>query len=97
MARPGLEPGTPRFSVVRANLSNRAEIPGKQRVRWSVAKRAISCYLRSFALRLGTEVGSGTQCSQASAPDPRVRQLTSYSLEAEPRVWLERPTVPVTA
>jgi hypothetical protein len=32
MARPGLEPGTPRFSVVRANLSNEPESPGKQRV-----------------------------------------------------------------
>jgi hypothetical protein len=30
MARPGLEPGTPRFSVVRPNLSSWAEIPGKQ-------------------------------------------------------------------
>jgi len=71
MARPGLEPGTPRFSVVRANLPNWAEIPGKPQVRWSVAKRANSCDLRSFALRLGTEVGAGTQCSQASAPNPR--------------------------
>jgi hypothetical protein len=29
VARPGLEPGTPRFSVVRPNLSNWVEIPGK--------------------------------------------------------------------
>ena len=31
MARPGLEPGTPRFSVVRVSLSNRAKTPANKR------------------------------------------------------------------
>ena len=33
MARPGLEPGTPRFSVVDRNRSNKVESPAIQRVR----------------------------------------------------------------
>jgi hypothetical protein len=32
MARPGLEPGTPRFSVVRYRRSNGAEIPAKSQI-----------------------------------------------------------------
>jgi hypothetical protein len=32
MARPGLEPGTPRFSVVRSVFTNRLEMPGDQAV-----------------------------------------------------------------
>jgi hypothetical protein len=31
MARPGLEPGTPQFSVVRVSLSNRAKTPANKR------------------------------------------------------------------
>jgi hypothetical protein len=61
MARGGLEPPTPRFSVLRPNLSNWAKSPAIKRLLGGSLKEAQVSYLRTFALRLGTEIGFGTQ------------------------------------
>jgi hypothetical protein len=61
MARPGLEPGTPRFSVLRPNLSNWAKNPALKGLLVGGLKQAEVSYLRTLALRLGTEIGFGTQ------------------------------------
>ena len=53
MARPGLEPGTPRFSVVRPKLSNWAEIPGKHRVLRQVAVRGNRSLSAIFCAAVG--------------------------------------------
>ena len=61
MARPGLGPGTPRFSVLRRNLSNWAEIPAKKWVasRDSSERERALCEL--YAPQLDTEISFGTQ------------------------------------
>jgi hypothetical protein len=48
MARPGLEPGTPRFSVLGRNLSNCPESPATSRVRTSRRSLVDLCKLRSL-------------------------------------------------
>jgi hypothetical protein len=67
MARPGLEPGTPRFSDVDRNVSNSRVIPAIERVsviesHWLDVRR-----LRSFLADSGTEMRIGTQCETAGA------------------------------
>ena len=55
MARPGLEPGTPRFSVVRSRSSNGAECPGEMRLlRWP-RRCGGSRKFRSFLVGSGDE------------------------------------------
>jgi hypothetical protein len=61
MARPGLEPGTPRFSVVDWDLSNSRGIPAIHGVPDSSARRLDVRKLRSFVANLGTERRFGTQ------------------------------------
>jgi hypothetical protein len=70
MARPGLEPGTPRFSVLRPNLSNWAESPAIKRLLVGSRKEAEAGYLRTFALQLGTQIGFGTQSTPMAATSP---------------------------
>jgi hypothetical protein len=53
MARPGLEPGTPRFSVLRPNLSNWAESPAIKRLLVGSVKDAEVSYLRTFCAAVG--------------------------------------------
>jgi hypothetical protein len=53
MARPGLEPGTPRFSVLGPDLSNWPEIPGKQRVLGLAARRSNSSLFAVFCAGIG--------------------------------------------
>jgi hypothetical protein len=67
MARPELEPGTPRFSDVGRNVSNSRVIPAIDRVsvieaHWLDVRR-----LRSFLADSGTEMRIGTQCETAGA------------------------------
>jgi hypothetical protein len=73
MARPGLEPGTPRFSDVRSTASNGVAIPGKQRVlgRWTQRLKPRS--LRSFAAGSGDEVRLVSRSRRCSADDRCVR------------------------
>jgi hypothetical protein len=61
MARPGLEPGTPRFSVVGPNLSNWAETPVNKRVSSKYPPAREVRNLRTYAGQLGTEIRFGTQ------------------------------------
>jgi hypothetical protein len=61
MARPGLEPGTPRFSVVDQNLSNSGGIRAIQRVLVSDRGGVDVRKLRSFVAGLGTERRFGAQ------------------------------------
>ena len=61
MARPGLEPGTPRFSVLGPNLSNWAKSVAIKRLLVGSVREAEVSYLRTFALRLGTKINFGTQ------------------------------------
>ena len=61
MARPGLEPGTPRFSVVGQNVSNSDAIPAVQRVLAIESDRLDVRKLRSFLEGLGTEMRCGAQ------------------------------------
>jgi hypothetical protein len=77
MARPGLEPGTTRFSVLREEVSNR---PKSLRRRWSRTREThsgdIRC-LRTFRPRSGTRRGASTQCESdrcSSGSGSRKRQ-----------------------
>jgi hypothetical protein len=74
MARPGLEPGTPRFSVLRPNLSNRAKSPAIKRLLVGSPREAEVGYLRTFALQLGTQISLGTQSTPMAATSPSERQ-----------------------
>ena len=67
MARPGLEPGTPRFSVVEQNLSNNGGIPANVRVRAWRWRRSDSRKLRSFLVDLGTDTRFGAQSDRCIA------------------------------
>jgi hypothetical protein len=67
MARPGLEPGTPRFSVLRPNLSNWTKSPAIKRLLVGSLLEAVVSYLRTFALQLGTQIGLGTQSTPMAA------------------------------
>ena len=80
MARPGLEPGTPRFSVLRPNLSNRAKSPAIKRLLVGSPREAGVSYLRTFALQLGTQISFGTQSTPMAATSP---------VNARPRVRLD--------
>jgi hypothetical protein len=53
MARPGLEPGTPRFSVLGPTLSNWTEIPDKQRVLAQDARQRNSSLFAIFCAAVG--------------------------------------------
>jgi hypothetical protein len=67
MARPGLEPGTPRFSVVGQNLSNSG---GTLQIRQScgtMAEEADRRKLRSFLADLGNETRFGAQSDRSVA------------------------------
>jgi hypothetical protein len=65
MARPGLEPGTPRFSVVRAKTSNARETAGnKQLRRWRAVARNTANSWRFASIR---------ETGQVSSPDRRFR------------------------
>ena len=62
MARPGLEPGTPRFSVVRSSLSNDAENAANSRLRRG---QAHVCKLRKFHGFLADSGDEGRLVSQS--------------------------------
>jgi hypothetical protein len=67
MARPGLEPGTPRFSVVRPS---RLKPTSLQRIPWILAMRTASAFsrtLRSYPRRYGRWRGSAAFSSVAMA------------------------------
>ena len=70
LARPGLEPGTPRFSVVRSRRSKDVEVPGTNRVYGPCPSNAKRRSLRSFPGRSGDE---GRVISQS----PRERSARS--------------------
>ncbi len=61
MARPGLEPGTPRFSVVGRNPSNNAEKPAVLRYLDRRDHQPDVRKLRSFVADWGTRLRFGTQ------------------------------------
>jgi hypothetical protein len=67
VARPGLEPGTPRFSAVEQNLSNSGGIPANTPFSVGLSRGADHRKLRSFLADLGTETRFGAQsgCSIA--------------------------------
>jgi hypothetical protein len=70
MARPGLEPGTPRFSVLRPNFFNWAKSPAIKRLLVGSLQEAQVSYLRTFPLQLGTQIGFGTQSTPMAATSP---------------------------
>jgi hypothetical protein len=95
MARPGLEPGTPRFSVVVQNLSNIGGIPANTPVcagRWRSANRR---KLRLFIAGLGTGTRSGAQsgplclgrCACDGWAPTRVNQTATASRRSRMRRW----------
>jgi len=61
MARPGLEPGTPRFSVVDRNLSDKGGILAIQHLLAGHPRRLDVRKLRWFLADLGTERRFGAQ------------------------------------
>src|SRR5919109_982558 len=61
VARPGLEPGTPRFSVMDRNLSNSRGIPAFEWVLAIDPHQLDVRKLRSFRVDLGTESRFGAQ------------------------------------
>jgi hypothetical protein len=65
MARPGLEPGTPRFSVVLLRGSSSAHLQGKYRCLNWLAPSAFSRTLRSFPVRKDRYRGSSACCDGA--------------------------------
>jgi hypothetical protein len=65
MARPGLEPGTPRFSVVAQTVSNTGERPGIQRFPVVASRRARSAQIAFFLADLGTRLQLGAQSAHA--------------------------------
>jgi hypothetical protein len=67
VARPGLEPGTPRFSVVEPNLSNSGGIPANTPFNAGLPRRTDHRKLRSFLANLGTETRSGAQSGRSIA------------------------------
>ena len=71
MARPGLEPGTPRFSVVDQDSSNTRGTPAFERVLASPSHRLNVRKLRSFRADLGTEMCFGARGSLARVASPR--------------------------
>src|SRR4029453_6127278 len=77
MARPGLEPGTPRFSVVGAEASNWLEAAANRRIPSRRQMRGDCRKLRSFAVDLGTQVGPGAQSLPAP---PRVRTAPTLGI-----------------
>ena len=52
VARPGLEPGTPRFSVVGRNLSNSSEIPAVEQV-ITTERQRLDARIAFFSRRFG--------------------------------------------
>jgi hypothetical protein len=70
MARPGLEPGTPRFSVVAAKLSNSAESPAVWRLLERHDHQRDLRKLRFFVADLGTRGGFGAQSDRSVADVP---------------------------
>jgi hypothetical protein len=71
MARPGLEPGTPRFSVMNRNLSNSRGIPAFEWVLAIDPHQLDVRKLRSFRVDLGTESRFGAQWALAPVAPPR--------------------------
>ena len=72
MARPGLEPGTPRFSVVRVSLSNRTKSPAYKRHRTtflSAQRSQIPCFPRRFGRRPAPRRLNVRECYLPN-PDP---------------------------
>jgi integrase len=63
VARPGLEPGTPRFSVVGQKSSNSAESPAFWRFLGRRNRGPDRRKLRSFVADLGTRMSLGAQCA----------------------------------
>ena len=65
VARPGLEPGTPRFSVVRSRFSNGCEILAKQQDSSDLPDR---CEVRKFRSFLADSGDGAPFISQSAAP-----------------------------
>jgi len=59
MARPGLEPGTPRFSVVGQDASSTSVIPATEQFPASKSCEIYARKLRSFLAGLGTQMRAG--------------------------------------
>jgi hypothetical protein len=57
MARPGLKPGTPRFSVVAWRAFSGHESPANKLILGAAPSGAQCRYLRTFSARLWDEVG----------------------------------------
>src|SRR5215211_4733564 len=92
MARPGLEPGTPRFSVMDRNLSNSRGIPAFERVLAIDTHQLDVRKLRSFRVDLGTESRFGAQWALAPvAPPRRVACPCVYGRDGEANVRLAVP------
>jgi hypothetical protein len=75
VARPGLEPGTPRFSVVGRNVSDSRAMPAIERSLAVEPPRSDVRKLRSFAVDLGTQFRLGAQSTGADLRRPRMPRL----------------------
>ena len=90
MARPGLEPGTPRFSVVRSRLSNVAEIPANPLDPNGLARLETSRKFRSFLADSGDE----KRLVSHSGASPDVAMLIeTRTLDGDIQELIYRPTL----
>ena len=74
MARPGLEPGTPRFSVVRSESSNQPKTPAKRDAAYEARDAGI---LGNSLLFFPIRATDGASSPIATGRGPRTQRLTS--------------------
>jgi hypothetical protein len=85
MARPGLEPGTPRFSVVGRNLSNSAESPANPAGSRDGPTRAGCRKLRSFLADSGTRMPFSAQWARCGHGIPLLTPPSTRRSQERPK------------
>jgi hypothetical protein len=104
VARPGLEPGTPRFSVVGQKSSNTAESPAFWRFAGRRDQEPDRRKLPSFVADLGTRMGFSAQCAGHDPaadegaplgfpPPPESARPCGHHVGVMQHGWALRPTV----
>jgi hypothetical protein len=104
MARPGLEPGTPGFSVVGQKSSNTAESPAFWRFVGRRDQEPDRRKLPSFVADLGTRMGFSAQCAGHDPaadegaplgfpPPPESARPCGHHVAVMQHGWALRPTV----
>jgi integrase-like protein len=91
MARPGLEPGTPRFSGVRFSLSNRAETPAYKRDRTALQRARHTRKFHAFRGGLGDVRRPIARWCASAACEPRIQRSVAFSSIRPPSPEATRP------